>query len=140
MKIRNFCKGANISLEDRKRWEKEIDEHHILIFIAKTFSNVLAHGILDLNRVNLLIVDECQHTNGQDDYARILKEHYHPLARPPRLLGLTASISAQKIKPEKLIEEARKLAEFYRYFPLISLHGHPIDCLEPRLRLVLINP
>lgn len=115
LKVKNFCQGTNISTGDKERWKKEIKENHILIFIGQKFLNLLEHGTIDLTQVNLLIMDECHHASGDDDYARILKGHYHRCSIPPRILGLTASISAQKIEPSKLPKIARELENLYRF-------------------------
>ena len=126
LKVKNFCEGTNIRIDNVQRWEKEIGEHDILIFIAEKFLNLLQCGTIDLTRVNLLIMDECHHASGDDEYARILKSHYHSCASPPRILGLTASISAQKIQPSKLPRVARELEKLYQ--SVLSLHRRGIPC------------
>lgn len=62
-----------------------------------------------MDKVNLLIFDECHHATGNDPYATIMKNHYLPGPNSPRILGLTASISAQKIEWDKLSKAAREL-------------------------------
>lgn len=67
-----------------------------------------------LDKVNLLIFDECHHATGNDAYARIM--NYHCLSREcsPRLLGLTASLSGQKIKPDELTKVAKHLEKLFQ--------------------------
>ena len=60
-------------------------------------------------------MDECHHATGDDPYARILKDHYRFCQSPPRILGLTASISNQKNDPSKLPQIARDLELLYEY-------------------------
>jgi ERCC4-related helicase len=62
----------------------------------------------------LLIFDECHHSKGENCYAALMKRHYEDCRDPPRILGLTASISAQKIKPDQLSPEAQKIEETYK--------------------------
>ena len=141
LKVKNFCEGTNIRIDNVQRWEKEISEHEILIFIAEKFLNLLQGGTFDLTRVNLLIMDECHHASGDDQYARILKSHYHLCASPPLLLGLTASISSQKIQPSKLPRVARELEQLYRYRPFIdgAMFALILSRLEQQLRQVRIK-
>ncbi|GKY93953.1 hypothetical protein MPSEU_000362200 [Mayamaea pseudoterrestris] len=46
-----------------------------------------------MDRVNLLILDECHHCTGNSNYARIMRDFYHalPVDARPKVLGLTAS-------------------------------------------------
>lgn len=64
--------------------------------------------------MNLLIFDECQHATGENPYASLMNKHYDQCTDPPRILGLTASIMARKIKPKDLLEGARELEKIYR--------------------------
>ncbi len=67
-----------------------------------------------LDRVNLLIFDECHHATGDDPYAIIMKEHYRSCRDPPRILGLTASISGQKIEAHQLKKAAKELENIFQ--------------------------
>ena len=66
-----------------------------------------------LDNVNLLIFDECHHATGNDPYARIMKEHYPQCKEKPRILGLTASISTQKIEAHQLRKAATDLEDIF---------------------------
>ena len=67
-----------------------------------------------MDQVNLLIFDECHHATGNDPYAIIMRDYYPLCRKPPRILGLTASISAQKIELDKLPKAARELETILR--------------------------
>ncbi len=41
-------------------------------------------------------------------------KHYDKCLNPPRVLGLTASISSKKIKPKDLADDAKELEKIYR--------------------------
>lgn len=69
---------------------------------------------LALHKVNLLIFDECHHSKGNNVYAVLMNEHYGSCHEPPRILGLTASITAAKIKPAKLLEVSKQLEATFR--------------------------
>jgi len=43
-----------------------------------------------------------------------MKEHYKSCQHPPRILGLTASISGQKIEPDKLSKAAKELETIFQ--------------------------
>ncbi len=67
-----------------------------------------------MDKVNLLIFDECHHATGNDPYAIIMKEHYKSCRKPPRILGLTASITGQKIEPNQLQKAAKDLETIFQ--------------------------
>ena len=70
---------------------------------------------LALFKVNLLIFDECHHCTGNSSYASLMNRHYDQCHDPPRILGLTASISSKKIKAHQLSKEAKQIEQIYRY-------------------------
>lgn len=66
-----------------------------------------------LYKVNLLIIDECQHSTGKGHYAELMRR-YNECHDPPRILGLTASISAKNIKPNELQAVAKQIEQTYK--------------------------
>ena len=76
---------------------------------------MLDHGFFTMERVNLLILDECHHAIGKSSYKQIMtryaerKERGDPV---PRILGLSASIVVKKPKDrEKFKEEKARLEQ-----------------------------
>lgn len=132
LKIKVHCGPSKIKQQDRNGWNKEFENNHVLIFTAQTFLNLLSHNLFckikcfillcffdkeksfsALHQVNLLIFDECHHATGDDPYATIMN-NYDSCVNCPRILGLTASISAQKIEPKNLEKAASGLQTIYR--------------------------
>ncbi|CAF4312506.1 unnamed protein product [Rotaria sp. Silwood2] len=111
LKIKMYCGSLKISLSDTNRWNTEFETNQILIFTVQIFLNLLDHN--HFYKVNLLIFDECHHAIGDDPYALIMKKHYKLCLHHPRILGLTASISGQKIEPKDLRNAARELENIY---------------------------
>lgn len=57
------------------------------------FKNVLLHGFMSLESVNVLIFDECHRATGDDPYVGIMKIYKEiPAESRPLILGLTASV------------------------------------------------
>ena len=99
-----------MDLWDKCQWEKEFNNHNVLVMTAQIFLDLLLHGYIGLSQVNLLIFDECHHAKKNDPYKQIMqqfdvcpREHY------PKIMGLTASIVNGKVKPWKLEAEIREL-------------------------------
>ena len=123
---------------DRQKWKDEFEGHQVLVFTAQVFLDILNHNhfckrsircrplgrvrfAVALSKVNLLIFDECHHATGDNQYASLMHHHYDQCTDKPRILGLTASISNQKIKPKDLPVKAQELEKTYRYVHLDSL-------------------
>ncbi|CAF0889921.1 unnamed protein product [Didymodactylos carnosus] len=102
------------SNEKKQLWYKNFDDNQILVITSQLFLDVLCHKLFSLDDVNLLIFDECHHSAGNSSYAQIMNLHYDDCNQKPRVLGLTASISAKKIKACELENEAKRLETTFR--------------------------
>jgi len=83
--------------------------------------------------VKLLVIDECHYATGKHNYATILNEYYHPLAKEqrPRVLGLTAS-PLINVKINNVMNDVRLqylLAELERVMDA-RLFGFPSELEE----------
>ncbi|CAF1193375.1 unnamed protein product, partial [Adineta steineri] len=112
LKIKVYCGSLNILLQDRDRWNEEFENNQVLIFTVQRFLNLLDHNLFSLHQINLLIFDECHHATGDGGYVTIMKK-YDSCPHCPRIIGLTASISGQKIEPNKLQKIACQLENIY---------------------------
>ncbi|CAF1174718.1 unnamed protein product [Adineta ricciae] len=114
LKIGTYYGDLGVDYWKLDKWEEELEKHNVLVFTAQVFLNLVDHNYFALKYVNLLIFDECQHATGENPYASLMNKHYDQCPDPPRILGLTASIIARKIKPKDLLEGARELEKIYR--------------------------
>lgn len=63
---------------------------------------------VDLNKVNLLIFDECHHAVNDHPMRSIMKA-FKALTEPPRVLGLTATLLNKNCSAHKVLEEVETL-------------------------------
>ena len=99
-------KKAKSDLESfRKMW----DNYNIFIAIPTILYKLLSRGFLTMSEINMLIFDECHHTDSDHPYNKIMNEFYffykkHPNKKDfknitlPRIIGLTASPLKSSIK------------------------------------------
>ncbi len=75
--------------------KEKMAQANILVATHGAARDLLMHygDIFSIERVNLLIVDECHYCSGEHGYSTIMKNFYHrlPAEKRPRVLGLTAS-------------------------------------------------
>ncbi len=82
--------------------------------VHQVFLDALRQGFLSLDRVNLLVFDECHHAMQKHPYKQIM-DKYHDIkviggsARLPRILGLSASVVAKKCDRFKFVQEKTQL-------------------------------
>ena len=112
LSVGTYCGEMGVDNWPSDRWNKELEDHNILVMTRQIFLDMLTHHHIHLSRVNLLIFDECHHAVKNDPYVCIMR-YYKPLSEHerPHILGLSASIISGKCKPGQLIEKLRALEE-----------------------------
>ncbi|CAF3586308.1 unnamed protein product [Rotaria sp. Silwood1] len=110
LSVGKYYGELGVDLWEKQRWIDEFEHHQVLVFTAQVFLNLVDHNYF----LNLLIFDECHHSEGENCYAALMKRHYDSCHDPPRILGLTASISAKKIMPFQLNQAAKDIENIYR--------------------------
>ncbi|KAJ1925469.1 Dicer-like protein 1 [Tieghemiomyces parasiticus] len=76
-----------------EQWQTVLTKYDVLVMTAQVFLDALRRSYMDLERFNVLVVDECHHTRKGHPYNCIMREFYDRLSptHRPRILGLTAS-------------------------------------------------
>ena len=61
LKTGSYCGAHGVDDWGRERWEKEWNDHQVLVFIHQVFLNTLARGYFKMSDLALIIIDECHH-------------------------------------------------------------------------------
>ncbi|KAL5723260.1 hypothetical protein ACHQM5_006678 [Ranunculus cassubicifolius] len=116
LKVGKYWGELGVDFWDASTWENEMATHEVLVMTPRILLDALRHGFFGIDRIKLLIFDECHNARGNSDYACILKEFYHPQyhstpTRIPRIFGMTACLVKSKgaISPEAY---AKQILEF----------------------------
>jgi endoribonuclease Dicer len=65
--------GETIDFWSKKDWERELQEVQVLFLTPQIFLNTLRHAILKIDIANLIIFDECHHSEKGHPYNLIMK-------------------------------------------------------------------
>ncbi|CAO3609869.1 unnamed protein product [Cunninghamella echinulata] len=91
--VKYLCGQMNVDNWSEKQWHGIFEEVDVCVVTAQIFLDTLRHGYIHMDRVNLVIFDECHHTTKKHPYNVIMREFYDPCpqADRPRIFGMTAS-------------------------------------------------
>ncbi|XP_078032947.1 endoribonuclease Dicer-L-like [Augochlora pura] len=88
-----YCGEMGVDLWNDETWNVELENHQVLIMTSQVFYDALCHGFMFLNRVNLLILDECHRAVNDHPMRQIMRLFENcALEEQPRVLGLTATL------------------------------------------------
>uniref|UniRef100_A0A803KMM7 Uncharacterized protein n=1 Tax=Chenopodium quinoa TaxID=63459 RepID=A0A803KMM7_CHEQI len=101
LKVGKYWGDMGVDFWDAAIWQKQLDEHEVIVMTPKILLDALSHTYIKLDKIKVLIFDECHNARGNHPYARIMKDFYHPQMHTndvPRIFGMTASPIKAKAK------------------------------------------
>ncbi|KAG6836934.1 hypothetical protein H0H93_001096 [Arthromyces matolae] len=137
--------ALDIDLADRGRWRKRFENHDVFIMTAQIFLNILTHSIWGVDKVSLMIFDECHHARKNHPYNGIMREYFEfpDASRRPKIFGMTASpiwnpkdpigslITLETNMDSKVIGVHTNAEELQEHIPkpteLIKEYPHPLE-------------
>ncbi|XP_031782799.1 endoribonuclease Dicer [Nasonia vitripennis] len=108
------CKGYSgdmgVDFWSKEEWRKEINTNQVLVMTAQIFLNLLTHGYISLDKINLLIFDEC-HRAVKDHPMRQIMQRFqdYPKEKLPRVLAMSASLLNANVPLGKIETTLREL-------------------------------
>ncbi|KAF7305171.1 hypothetical protein MKEN_01232300 [Mycena kentingensis (nom. inval.)] len=73
-------------------WNAKLDQHDVVVMTPQILVNLLTHGLWPLDKISLLVFDECHHTQKNHPYNVIMREYFQlPPSSRPKIFGMTAS-------------------------------------------------
>ena len=89
----------NIDSWSKTDWYYHFTENRVLVIICQVFLDMLNRCVIQPRQINLLIIDECHHATKNHPYVQIMRTIGNcPSEDHPRILGLSASLLAKKVK------------------------------------------
>ena len=94
--------------EDEIDWEN-IYDNQVILLETKQCLDALECFYIDLNRVNLIVVDECHNRTRKSDIIDIFFKHYKKALQKPKIFGLAGPIHSAACSPARLGAELEYL-------------------------------
>ncbi|CDO68911.1 hypothetical protein BN946_scf185000.g54 [Trametes cinnabarina] len=92
LRVRQFSGATAHDMGDRESWKREFEDADVFVMTAQIFLNLLTHSHWCMNKVSLIVFDECHHTRKNHAYNGIMREYYQiPVETRPKIFGMTAS-------------------------------------------------
>ncbi|KRZ27865.1 Endoribonuclease Dicer, partial [Trichinella pseudospiralis] len=101
LKVGEFYGALGVDCWSAEIWMSFFDRFHVLVMTAEILRNILSHGFIKFDILNLIVFDECHHAAKQHPYRKIMELYklcYNNNSNgvQPRILGLTASVMNRK--------------------------------------------
>ncbi|KAI0831673.1 hypothetical protein BC628DRAFT_1311344 [Trametes gibbosa] len=92
LRVRQFSGATAHDMGDRDGWKKELEDADVFVMTAQIFLNLITHSHLGVDKVSLIVFDECHHTRKNHAYNGIMREYFQsPAGTRPKIFGMTAS-------------------------------------------------
>ncbi|KAH9857576.1 hypothetical protein C2E23DRAFT_720089 [Lenzites betulinus] len=92
LRVRQFSGATAHDMGDRDGWKKELEDADVFVMTAQIFLNLITHSHLGIDKVSLIVFDECHHTRKNHAYNGIMREYFQsPVGTRPKVFGMTAS-------------------------------------------------
>ncbi|XP_050314250.1 endoribonuclease Dicer isoform X2 [Anthonomus grandis grandis] len=112
LNVGRFSGDMGTDFWPRTKWYAEFDKYQVLVMTCQILLNVVNQNFLDLNKVNLLVFDECHRGVNDHSMRQVCKSTQH-LKEKPRILGLTATLLNGNCKPDKVMKLVQELEISY---------------------------
>ncbi|KAG5314150.1 DICER Endoribonuclease, partial [Acromyrmex insinuator] len=108
------CKGYSgdmmVDFWMEEEWITEIEEHEVLVMTSQIFLNLLIHRYIILDRINLIVFDECHRAVANHPMRQIMQQFENcSNEEHPRVLAMSATLLNANIKADKIESTIRNL-------------------------------
>lgn len=80
------------SKDDQVDWNNLQNDYQVIIVEIKQCLAALHSSLLNLNKINLIIVDDCHHRMKKTDITELFLKYYNNVEQKPKILGLAGPV------------------------------------------------
>nr|AIY24625.1 dicer 2 [Graminella nigrifrons] len=108
--VKGYCGDMGVDMWEKDTWNREIEEHGILVMTSQILVNLLSWKYVTLRDIAIIVFDECHHAVNDHPMRQIMQLFKNiPASQQPRILGLTATLLNKNVAVNKVDEEIRNL-------------------------------
>ncbi|KAI4478811.1 hypothetical protein M0804_011557 [Polistes exclamans] len=110
LSCKGYCGDMNVDYWSKEIWLKELEEHQVLVMTSQILVDIITHGYLSLNRINLIIFDECHRAVNDHPMRQVMQQFEQcDVKEQPRILGLSATLLNSNVKLTNIIDSIKNL-------------------------------
>lgn len=102
------CKLDEATVEPEE-WDSCLDNNSVIVTTAAVCNGLIRLNLLDLERFNLLVIDDCLYGDRQHYLEGLMSNYRNLKFNKPRILGLAAGILGPELQPARLEAELQRL-------------------------------
>ncbi|XP_020280276.1 endoribonuclease Dicer [Pseudomyrmex gracilis] len=108
------CNGysgdMHVDFWSKDKWITEIENNQVLVMTSQIFVDLLLHGFMTLDKVNLIIFDECHRAVCNHPMRQIMQRFEDcPKEHQPRVLAMSGTLLNANVKLDKIESTIRTL-------------------------------
>ncbi|XP_015183335.1 PREDICTED: endoribonuclease Dicer isoform X2 [Polistes dominula] len=110
LSCKGYCGDMNVDYWTKEIWLNELEEHQVLVMTSQILVDVICHGYLNLNRINLIIFDECHRAVNDHPMRQVMQQFEQcDTKEQPRILALSATLLNSNVKLTNIIDSIKTL-------------------------------
>lgn len=106
LKTAVYTGDMNTDAWNRDRWLLEFDANQILVATCQIVLDIIRHGYVTLDQLNVLVFDECHNATKKHPMSQLMSLYQRiPDAAKPRIIGLSGSLLSTYVKSSTVLSD-----------------------------------
>lgn len=105
-----FTGDMNVDAWGRDRWVTEFDNNQVVVATCQIVLDVIRHGYIGLEQLNLIVFDECHNATKKHPMQQVMSLYQRiPDGKKPRVVGLSGSLLGSNVKSSTVLADLESL-------------------------------
>ncbi|OAD61482.1 Endoribonuclease Dicer [Eufriesea mexicana] len=134
--------SGDIGIDDWSaiEWNEQLNKFKVLVMTSQILTNALLHGYILLNKINLIIFDECHRAVNNHPMRQIMQFfQYHPKEEQPKILGLSATLLNHNAKSQNISTLIKSLEVTFHAKIITTQSVLQNYCTNPQEKIIVFK-